>query len=247
MHGIYAAPASALSARVIFSRRRRSRRLAAPPEGMGQFIDRLYQRLLARGVRFQFGTFADAIDPSCATVIATNAPAAARLLGPHAPAVADAIAAVRMARLTTVTMFFEPRADDLHGFGVLFPAESGIHALGVLFASDIFADRGPARTETWIVGDRDAGLTQWSDARLREVLTADRARLMGQDRAPGDLQVTRWLEAIPIYDAAILRVEATLHTLPPWLALSGNYLGQIGVAALLSVAGAAAARVQPIS
>jgi oxygen-dependent protoporphyrinogen oxidase len=243
MQGVYAAPASALSARVIFGRRR-SRRLAAPPDGMGQFISRLHERLRGRGVQFEFGTTVEQLDPSRATVVATNAAAATRLVRPHAPAVADAIAAVRLAPLTTVTMCFEPQRGDLRGFGVLFPAAAGMHALGVLFASDIFAGRGPLRTETWIVGDREAGLSGWSDARLRDALAADRERLTGRHQPPHSAHITRWPQAIPVYDASILGVMAAVPALPPWLALAGNYLGRIGVAALLDQARLAADRIR---
>jgi oxygen-dependent protoporphyrinogen oxidase len=246
MQGVYAAPASALSARVIFGRRR-SRRLAAPPDGMGQFISRLYDRLRARGVHFEFGTTVESVDASCATVVATNAIAAARLLRPHAPSVADAVAAVRIAPLTTVTMCFQPSGDDLRGFGVLFPADTGIHALGVLFASDIFAGRGPLRTETWIVGDRDVGLTGWSDERLREALANDRERLTGRAAPPQSVHITRWPQAIPVYDNTILDVAALVSTLPPWLGVTGNYLGRIGVAALLDLSHAAAERLAAVN
>jgi oxygen-dependent protoporphyrinogen oxidase len=242
MQGVYAAPASSLSARVIFGRRR-SRQLAAPPDGMGQFISRLYERLCDRGVRFEFQTRIEKIEPSSATVVATNAAEAARLVRPHAPEAADALAAVRIAPLTTVTMCFAPHPDDLRGFGVLFPPEAGIHALGVLFASDIFAGRGPLRTETWIVGDRDAGLTAWSDERLRGALAADRERLTGRAQLPQSMHITRWPQAIPVYDASILGVMAASAALPPWLSLAGNYLGRIGVAALLEQSRSAAERI----
>jgi hypothetical protein len=48
---------------------------------------------------------------------------------------------------------------------------------------------------------------------------------------------------VPIYDRAILAIAPALASLPPWLELAGNYLGRIGVAALLEQAEAAASRV----
>jgi hypothetical protein len=47
---------------------------------------------------------------------------------------------------------------------------------------------------------------------------------------------------VPIYNQAVLDVQKALGSLPPWVALAGNYLGQIGVAALLEHGQAAAAR-----
>lgn len=245
MQGIYAAPASELSAAVIFGGRRKGpRRLAAPPDGMGQFICRLHDRLCGRGVRFEFNADVAALDSGYPTVVATNAAAAARLLAPYATPVAEAVAAVRMAPLVTVTSFFQPHPSDLHGFGILFPADAGVHALGVLFPGDIFEGRGELRAETWIVGDRDRRLTSWSDAELRAVLAADRHRITGRDADALSTHITRWPQAIPVYDEAVRRVIDAQSMLPPWLALAGNYLGRIGVAALLEQAAAAAQRVR---
>src|SRR5262249_28301906 len=88
---------------------RRSRRgpLIAPRGGMGALIDRLHAILRSRGVSFSFDTPVDRLDASAPTVICTNALAAARLLAPHAPALAAAIARIRMVSLIIVTAFFE--------------------------------------------------------------------------------------------------------------------------------------------
>ena len=48
-----------------------------------------------------------------------------------------------------------------------------------------------------------------------------------------------------MYDRSIADVAGALATLPPRVALAGNYLGRIGVAALLEVAEQAAARLTP--
>ena len=153
MQGIYAAPASELSARAIFEGRKRGpRQLAAPAGGMGEFTSRLHERLADRGVRFSFSADIDRLDSSMATVIATPATSAAELLAPHAPDVAARISAIRVAPLVTVTMFFDPHLEDVHGFGVLFPAPAECARSACLFNADIFDGRGPSRSETWIVG-----------------------------------------------------------------------------------------------
>ena len=245
MQGIYASAPAALSAEAIFGGRRRGpRTLVAPQGGMGQFITRLREQLSDRGARFEFNTAVDAIDDSVPTVIATPADVAARLLAPHAPRLAALVGKIRIAPLNTVTMFFAPHPDDLRGFGVLFPRGTGIHALGVLFNTEIFDGRGTTRSETWITGDRDPGLAPCDDARLIETLAADRRLMTGRDDAPLSTHVTCWARAIPVYDKAILAVSREIDTLPPWLAVAGNYLGRIGVAALLEIAAAAARRLQ---
>jgi oxygen-dependent protoporphyrinogen oxidase len=244
MQGIYAAPAGALSAPAVFAARRRGSGLASPPGGMGEFTHRLHDRLRARGVAFELTRPVDAVDAAMPTVVATNAPSAARLLAPHAPELASAVAAVRMAPLATVTLFFEPRRDDAHGFGVLFPPRAGVAALGVLYNADIFDHRAACRSETWIVGDRDCFMTAWDDDRLLAALASDRRVVTGRDQPPWSARLTRWPQAIPVYDTAVLDVAARLASLPPWLGLAGNYLGRIGVAALLDHARHAADRIR---
>ena len=248
MQGIYAAPAAELSAAAIFGGRKRGRRrLAAPRRGMGQFVERLAQQLRDRGACFELGRPIDRIDSGVPTVIATDAGSAARLVAPHAPRLSEQLAAVRLAPLVTTTMFFVPDHTDVRGFGVLFPRQSGVSALGVLYNSDIFEGRARGRSETWIVGDRGAALTSRDDGELRHMLAVDRQRLTGRADNSLSTYITRWPAAIPVYDHAILAVQNELPSLPPWLALSGNYLGRIGIAALLELAAGAANRVSQSS
>ncbi len=175
LQGIYASPPDALSAHAIFGKRGPARgKLVAPPNGMGELIDALYQGLRARGVTFDFGAPVDRIDAAQPTVICTNAPAAARLLAPGAPELSAAIQRIRMVSLVTITAFFAPRPDDLRGFGVLFPRTSGVRALGVLFNADIFSGRSALRSETWIYGDRSAAALPKDDADAASQVVADR-------------------------------------------------------------------------
>jgi protoporphyrinogen oxidase len=140
-------------------------------------------------------------------------------------------------------MFFAPHPDDVRGFGVLFPARSGVAALGVLFNADIFDRRSAMRSETWIVGDRNRGLTTLSDDGLLDVLANDRYVLTARHAAPLSYAITRWPQAIPVYDQAVADLENLIDTLPSSVGLAGNYLGRIGVAALLSIAETAVNRV----
>lgn len=243
MQGIYAAPATELSAAVLFNARTRGRReMMSPARGMGEFVLRLHDLLASRGVRFEFNRAVDGLDAHVPTIVATDAHAAARLLRDRAPGLAAHLARIRVAPLATVTMFFEPHPDDVRGFGVLFPERSGVAALGVLFNADIFAGRSRVRSETWIVGDRGRGLTALPDAPLLDLLAHDRYKSCGRHQSPLSLHITRWPQAIPVYDRAIADLQLMLDALPAGLALAGNYLGRIGVAALLSKAEDAAAR-----
>jgi oxygen-dependent protoporphyrinogen oxidase len=231
LQGVYATAARRLSAEVVFGGRRRLRGgSVAPSGGMGQFIARIHERLLERGVTFSFGAAATFVGGSVPTIICTSARHAAPLVRPHAAGLADALDRVEMAGLETNTAFFEKHAGDLEGFGVLFPAGTGFSALGALFNTSVFPHRGTLRSETWIYALPDDRTLAASSERM----TADRALLTGRQEQPVAVHSTVWPAALPVYDQRILDVASRLDQLPPWLALSGNYLGQIGVSTLLA-------------
>lgn len=243
LQGIYASPPEALSAFAIFGRKGSARgRLAAPPEGMGELMNRLHEGLRTRGASFEFGAAISEIDPAVPTVICTNAPAASHLLARRAPELAAALGRIRMVSLVTVTAFFPPHPDDLRGFGVLFPRSSGVEALGVLFNAEVFPARSALRSETWIYGSLSRAGVPLTDADVDRRLTADRAVLTGRTMKPIAMYVTPQIEALPVYDSAILAAEAALDRLPAGLAVTGNYLGRLGVSHLLEGAAEAAAR-----
>jgi len=243
LQGIYASPPDALSAFAIFGRKGPSRgKLVAPPDGMAQLLDRLHDLLQTRGVTFEFGARMADLPAGEPAVICTNAPAAAQLLARQAPEIAGAIGRIRMVSLVTITAFFEPHDDDLRGFGVLFPRSSGVDALGVLFNAEIFPGRSARRSETWIYGNlARTGVPQNDDEAVARV-AADRAVLTRRAASPLAVYVTPQLDALPVYDTAVLDAEARLDRLPRHLAIAGNYLGRLGVSNLLEGAADAAAR-----
>jgi oxygen-dependent protoporphyrinogen oxidase len=242
LQGIYASPPDALSAVALFGKRRARRgRLAAPPDGMSQLIDSLHRRLEARGVAFELGRHITSLDDSTPSIICTNAPAAARLLASSHPEVAASLGRIRMVSLVIATAFFPRRDDDLRGFGVLFPRGAGIDAMGAMFNTDMFAGRGELRSETWIYA-LPAGVSVTEAAIVRQVV-ADRAVLTNRSNEPVACYVTFQIDALPVYDAAVLEAETAVSRLPRRLAIAGNYTGRLGVSALLDGAADAAARV----
>jgi oxygen-dependent protoporphyrinogen oxidase len=246
LQGIYASPPAELSAVALFGKGRpRGGKLAAPPRGMGELIDRLHAALIERGVTFEFGR---SVQPGAIgerpTVICTNAPAAARLLAESAPLVASALERIRMVSVVAVTAFFPPRHDDLRGFGVLFPRASGVRALGAVFNTEVFTGRGDLRSETWIFGDLDPAALPGTDADAERQVNHDRAILTSRTEPPVARYVTRQIAALPVYDQAVLDARAAVATLPGHVCLAGNYLGRLGVSSLLEGAADAADRVR---
>lgn len=244
--GVYAASPDELSAAAIFAGRKRTRvRSVVAPGGMGEFVARVHETLQARGVSFAWGQPVERLDPAIPTVVATNAAAAHPLLLPHAPDLSRTIARLPMTGLVTATAFFEPDERDLDGFGVLFPRGCGVKALGVLFNSSIFDGRGPHRSETWIFG-ADA-VHGHDDSSLARVIVADRGILTGRKTDPMAVFQTRHEKALPVYTTGILEVARLADSAPRWLAVTGNYLGRIGVTHLLENAANAAARLAATS
>ena len=237
LQGIYASPIEALSARAIFGGGRVRGKLATPPHGMGELFDGLLTALSARGVTVRFNARVDALQPGIPTVVATPAPAAAQLLAPHAPGLAAALSKVSMTNLLSVTAFYAPHPADTRGFGILFPRGLGIEALGVLFNSDMFAGRSEHRSETWIYGDSAPAAIEAIRADITARLSNDRLVLTGRTDSPIACYPTLWPQRLPVYGPAVLEVAARLGELPPWLTLHGNYVGKIGVSALVEAAG----------
>jgi len=241
LQGIYGAPAEVLSAGAIGIARRRERvRLAAPRDGMGAVIAALQRELAVRGVPMTLGQPVRALDPGVPTLVCTGADAAAPLVAPHHPRLGRAAARIRRAPLVTATAFFEPREDDLRGFGVLFPRGTA-RALGVLFNTEIFEHRGLLRSERWIYGD--AALAGAPAGEIEDAIQTDRQLLTGRRDTPIAMHALGWPAALPIYDEAVVEAAAASATLPPWLGVCGNYLGRIGVSALVERAEGEAARV----
>ena len=214
---------------------------------MGELIDGLYEQLRGRGVTFSFNEPAVDVDSRVPTAICTSAPVAARLVAAHAPRVAAALQRIRMVSLVTVTAFFEPRPDDLHGFGVLFPRSCGIRALGVLFNDEIFPGRSALRSETWIYGDSSPAALPCGGEPIRRQLAADRFEFTCRRDPPVACYATVHTEALPLYDAAVLDAIRAIGELPASLALAGNYLGRLGVSRLLDGAAEAADRLRTVA
>jgi len=237
LQGIYASPLEALSARAIFGGGRVRGQLATAPRGMGELFEGLLAALSARGVTVRFNTRVTALQPGVSTIVATPAPAAADLLAPYAPGLAAALAAISMTNLLSVTAFYAPHPADTRGFGVLFPRGVGVEALGVLFNSDMFAGRCEYRSETWIYGHSESAAIDAIRADIDARLSSDRRVLTGRTDAPIACYPTLWPQRLPVYGPAVLDVVARLGELPPWLTLHGNYVGKIGVSALVEAAG----------
>jgi len=243
--GIYAGDPEQMSASLIFGRatlpahlhtnrpeKSRVHGTVAPPNGMQQLIDGLYQYLHESGVEFSFNDPATANDGP--TAVCLSAPAAAEYLAAVVPEISQALSRIEMLSLVTVTVFYGPEAASLKGFGCLFPRDQGFRARGVLFNDCIFDGRGPSHGETWIFGGAmDPQAVELGDQEFIQLIARERERFFGRKDEALEFHITSWPNALPHYSVDLERILTTLPAPPPDIGLVGNYLGRIGLAKIL--------------
>jgi oxygen-dependent protoporphyrinogen oxidase len=238
LQGIYGGAPNQLSASLIFGKRTKPQKgekkgLVAPEQGMTQLIDALERKLLSLGVRIEKGVAAGS-DLLGTVVLCTSAPDAAGLIRNRSAGAAGKLDQIEMLPLIRVTAFYPASENTIGGFGILFPREQGIKALGVLFNTNIFPNRGAGHSESWILGgasDRD--VMDLDDDALFELVARDRRKLYGRSTEPLAIYPQRWPAALPNYS---VRLEDLLRSgieTPPDTHLAGNYLKGIGLPMLL--------------
>jgi oxygen-dependent protoporphyrinogen oxidase len=175
-------------------------------------------------------------------VVATDAPAAAKLLGAVAPEAARFCAGVRYAPIAAVPLDVDPAAvaHPLDGFGFLVPRERGLALLGALFLSALFPGRAPAGralVHCMLGGARWPAVVDAGDGELVDRAIAGLDRGVGLRHAPRALAVARWTRAVPQpgvgHPRAVRAARASLAGLPP-LALAGAYLDGVSVSDTLA-------------
>ncbi len=168
-------------------------------------------------------------------VLACPADVSAKLLGPHAPAVADELEAVRYAPVTVVHFGFKKLEPRPEGFGFLVPAEEKRRVLGVLFISSFFQHRAPEGSTLMTVmmgGARDEAIAALSEAEAAKLARDELSQLIGLQAEPDVVEVVRWRRGIPQYEvghlARMKRIDEAMATVPG-ITLSGNAYRGVGV------------------
>jgi protoporphyrinogen/coproporphyrinogen III oxidase len=248
LQGIYAGDPAVMSAAAIFGKREKPpkgelRGLVAPPAGLAQLTAALAAKLAELGVEITTGAAVDTL-PDGTVVISTAAGDASRLLAGRAPEASRMIGAIDMVPLIRVTAFYPEAENTVKGFGVLFPRNEGVRALGVLINTNIFPDRGEGHSESWIyAGAQDREILDLDDAALFEVMDRDRERLYGRHTSPLARYPQRWSVGLPHYDRRVEEIVKNGVPLPEGIHLAGNYLRGIGLPMLLERSWAVAAEI----
>lgn len=198
--------------------------------GSFELIRALERDVLERGGRIHYGRKAGTVDGP--TVLAVPPNAAADILRPKEPALAQRLDSIRMSGLVSVTLFYEQPTGP-KAFGCLVPRTQGLHVLGILLNHAIFPGREGKPSETWILGGAtDPNVLAWNDDELTRRISGERQRIFGKVDEPVHREIFRWRDALPHYD---LVLEDVLKDLPEpanvWF--HGNWLGGIGLSKIL--------------
>lgn len=170
-------------------------------------------------------------------VIATSAPAAARLLEPVDPDAARALGEILYPPLAVIHLTYPASAftQPLTGFGHLVVPAPGRRILGAVWSSCLFPGRAPEGRlllTAFAGGARDPEAAGLPDADLLEIASRELARSLGASGRPRLLRVTRHARAIPQYapgHTARLATLAETERRLPGLHFLGNYRGGISV------------------
>jgi oxygen-dependent protoporphyrinogen oxidase len=240
LRGVYAGDVTRLSASLIFGKffaskkrplKARKKGLFTGIKGMEGWLMELKDFLLKRGVEFRFEVVSDPtsiIALGEPVVLATPAAAAAELLrGIKDPRV-EVLSKIEMVPVASVTLLLDGPT-QLQGFGCLFPECEKFNAYGVLFRQSFFPEANSPHQERWILPWKNE-----SEADLIAKIQTDRLRLWGT-RAPlvQAQHVKIWPQALPHYTTQLEAQIEELHGVDSPIILHGNYLGALGLTALL--------------
>ena len=246
--GIYAGDPGQMSASLIigsFAKKARSkprkRGLASGEKGMGQVLEAFAEYIKKNGGQIHTGRqvleIKELLRDYDHVVLACGPHGAAELLKEMAPGTAQKLSQITGLPILSVALGFPAETIAPKGFGVLFPRDQGIRALGSLFSSCIFEGRSRGRLETWIYGGgTDPEILDLSDSFLIEQVVADRMKVLGHREEPTFTRIQRWPISIPHYDLNLERILASPLALPDRVRLVGNYLGGIGLSKILEQA-----------
>jgi oxygen-dependent protoporphyrinogen oxidase len=116
------------------------------------------------------------------------------------------------------------------GFGFLVPRSEGLHVLGTVFNSSLFAGRAPdgmVSLTSFAGGATDAKFCDLSDQEIVATICAELARVLVISGEPLATNVHTYARAIPQYNLGHTQTIKSLESLAastPGLFLAGNYL-----------------------
>ncbi|MCF6343164.1 MAG: NAD(P)-binding protein [Devosiaceae bacterium] len=247
LQGVYAGDGRKMSASLILSnifgkknkqpkkRKPQVRGSVMPLGGMEQLTNKLALYLEKNSVKINYNVevSADDIDASQITIIASSAPATGKLLKQMGVKEGAKLMALDMLDLASVHLVFKQGKTLFNGYGCLFPVSEGFNCLGVLAGQNGFPDEYSNPVERWIIGGAyNRNVLSQSDEKLINLALVDRKKLSNKEEKPIAAFILRRPQSLPHYTPELEKIIDNL-CLPKNLFLAGNYLGGIGLSAII--------------
>ena len=226
------------------------------PGGMGELVDVLAERLRSpaagKAVEIRLGQEVRAIerhgtsyrviggrghDDVDGLILALPAFAAADLVQPWAPRLADLLGRIRYASSAIVIHGYSRRQihHPLDAFGLVVPQIEGRPVFAVSFSSCKFPGRAPADRvllRSFLGGATAEHVTRRSDAELEAIVRSQLGEMLGVDGEPELSRVVRYPRSMPQYEVGhlgrVAQIEAAEADLPAF-ALAGNGYRGVGI------------------
>jgi oxygen-dependent protoporphyrinogen oxidase len=245
LQGIYAGNVAQLSASLIVNKlfgrndqkKKSSSSLFSNRQGMGAIQLQLEKVLIEKGVQFYFEKQWSKDIQTDALVIASSAYDAALILSQIQSTEAqfnfEVLKKIEFLPLMTATCFFAKAPKKYLGFGILFPTNSTINALGVLMNNSIFERYQKPHSETWIMGGAfNPKIVDLNEAAIKNIILENRKKVFQSNEMIIEIKLTQWPQALPHYT---IELEKKINMLKPMknIFLHGNYLGNLGLSRIL--------------
>lgn len=219
--------------------------MTAPEKGMGEIPKVLAEYVLAHpNADVRLNSYVTHLPHNPNIILCTPAYVAASLLEATCPITAQALSAIQYAPLVSATVFANKNKQFLsEGVGVLKAGDAALDALGVLFNSSAFPNR--VHTQDLVSLSFMYGGTQavsdvnLADEDIKQKIHKDFIDLFGFTADIQSIYVTKWPQALPVYNEAIescWQVAQKNWCHKKGHILFGNYTGQISLRGLCDLA-----------
>lgn len=140
--------------------------------------------------------------------------------------------------LITATVLLPERVKTPNAFGLLLPPKLKANILGVLFNSKTFKNRvkqkNAASLTVMLAGTERPDFLDKTDAELEMIIKDDLEHYLRLNAQGADITITRWKEAIPLYNANLMDLWQQFVTkAKPGHILFGNYTGQVSIRGMI--------------
>ncbi len=173
-----------------------------------------------------------------AVIMAIPAPAAAELLAPHSPHLAQKLRQIRYLSTATVTLAFKRNefGHPLDGFGFVVPKSENRRLMACTWLTTKFNHRAPedhVLLRVFVGGYKNEELTDLADEELLNLVQEELRDLMGVRTQPTRVEIYRWPKGNAQYDVGHLERVAEIEELAqetlPGLYFTGSAFRGVGL------------------